>query len=360
MAPESHPQRPHLPPPVRQLINCPKDHWLIGQISADGSFVGVCTQCKCRYGAQYGQLVKFRTSQPGSPPSDLTVLGRHYEFTLAQARGENYRLMTAAKPQARDFMVSEGDDIGLIFQAHADGSCKRLLKLVNQTTGRTQLLNSPNTDLNTAIVVGLIAAWLVNRSFVLVVSLVLGVGLASFLGWCFALVCGGVIGKTILESHQVNLTPQQERELNRDRLLLKQKASVVNRLTTLTQELNTAERQFYSLQQLYERMRDFDPKVYSTRISTLRRAGFLLRENIKSTQYLIEQYGKTIEMIEIEYESRQISHDFIKLSDSLIFQKLQEIKQAEARNQDIINQIQASDIVKRLTEPALDPTDFSA
>jgi hypothetical protein len=343
------------------IIQCPKDNWPIGQLNIDGSFVGVCPKCRGRYGAQYGQLLHRRTHQVTLKDSlfaGLNAQGTQYELRMTHSSGKRHTLTTPVSTRLDDLRVSEGDHIGLLFQADADGNCKRLLRVINETTGKTQVVGKTDDDLSAAVMVGLIICFSAPQFFILLLTTYFSIGAASVLGLFIAILCGGLAGKNILESAQVSLTPQQEKDIYRNSILLKQKTKVVSRLTTLNHELDAAESQFHSIKRLYGRMQRFDSELYRSRIETLRSAAFLLRENIRNIQYLIEEYSKTIEMIDIEYDSHQVSHEFLNLSDSLIFHKLQEIKQAEARNQDITRQIQASDVVRRLTKSFSDSRYF--
>ena len=60
-------------------------------------------------------------------------------------------------------------------------------------------------------------------------------------------------------------------------------------------------------------------------------------------------YSRAVEIIDIEYESGQVSADFLNNPDNLISQKLQELKSMEAKNSDIRTQLEANEEVKKLS-----------
>ena len=95
-------------------------------------------------------------------------------------------------------------------------------------------------------------------------------------------------------------------------------------------------------------MSKVDADLYASRIETLKRGGALLRQQIEGLAKLITEYGKVLEIIDIEYESGNVAADFASQPDSVVFQRMEELKQVEEKTAAIRNQLEANEEVKRL------------
>ena len=328
-----------------KTVICPKDQRLLGEIDAAGNFLGTCPRCKCQYGVRFGKIYQQSSRQVTVQRQTKNQRGYYryeYEFRILQPGGRLYPLEFSIPGQDDRLGVRLNDEVAIIFQADATGDVGRVLRVRNQTTGRDHYVASPKTGLGTAIILG---------GAVVFAGLVIGQLLPTFLGipLFIAAIAGSVfVGKAYLKSKQVKLSPEQQRAVQQSRALLEEKTTLTQKLAKLEQELATAEEQFHRLKSLYERMIKADPTAYASRIQTLQAAGMLMESNIEALNKLVAEYRKTLEIIDIEYESGHVTKEFLSSPNSLVSQKLAELKQIEAQNADILAQLQANEEVRQL------------
>ena len=271
------------------IIKCPKDGSALGQIDARGDFFGVCTKCRCAYGAKQGKLIQKSSRQRAIKRKSKNSSGvyvRDYEFRIRQPQGDLYTLSFSIPGQDDRLQVSRNDFIAIIYQSNSKGHMKTVLRLKNETIGRDQFIASPKTGETVATLLAVLVALMI---FVLFSQ---GNFFLSVFGFLLAAGAGVGLRQLILNMRAIKIDPGEAEKIIEAQSLLSEKDRLNLRLSSLENELRDVKEQFDRLRKLHERMAKVGEKSYESRIKTLKQAGTLSRQNIVTLSKLIEEYSR--------------------------------------------------------------------
>jgi hypothetical protein len=332
------------------VVKCPKDGRLLGEIGPKGEFLGTCAKCKLTYGASLGTLISRHSRQETiqrQTSKQRGVYQRNYELRLNQPGGRLLTIAFTIPGKADTITVRKNDQVVVLYQADSKGDLQSVLRVQNKATGDDQYVGTPKAARGveylvlTSIIIS-IAAWIV----------LISAGFPEGVAFVMCLIPGVAFGfytiKVLIKRQRVELPPEKLKQADEVHSLLGEKARIRDRLRELTAELSTAQSQFARTKSLYLRMSKADATAYASRMQTLKAAGSLLKQSVEGSTKLIAEYGKALEIIDIEYESGQIGQDFASNPDSLVSQKLEELKVIEAHNLEVQALLEANEEVRKL------------
>jgi len=271
---------------------------------------------------------------------------RHYELRVITT-ARSLRVLTFSIAGRVDAVpVQQGDTLVLLY-ATRNHRMTSLIAITNQSTGRKY--TPPAPIFSRGYVLGCCAA----LSAVLLVTLLL---MSSHLVLSFSLsavyfaACIKLVDASRLSSPPLRMSVREEAQLMADQQLIKQKSRLEVRIEALQQESQEHYRLSQRLEGLKRKMLEADPQLYQVRIDRAARAVKILQEQILSNQHLLDQYDQTLQMIDIEIETAQVADQLPDAHQytSLIFDRLEELRQIEAENQGLRLRLEAMDDVRRL------------
>jgi hypothetical protein len=332
------------------VVKCPKDGRLLGEVNSKGEFLGVCGSCGLAYGVHLGTLAGRNSRQESiqrQTSKQRGIYRRIYELRLNQPGGRLYTLEFSISGKNDRITVRKGDVVAVLYQADSKGELQSVLRVDNKTTGDSHFVSSPKT-------VGDVGWIAFTAGIIFICGLVVlgGAGFPAMATLIISLIPAGSFGfyaiRRKIKRNKVQLPPEKIQQAQETHGLLKEKLRIGDRINELRAELSASQEQFTRLKTLHDRMVRTDATAYASRIATLKKAGTLLNQSIKGSQQLLAQYSKALEIIDIEYESGQVSADFASEPDSLIAKKLEELKTAESQVAALQAQLQANEEVKKL------------
>lgn len=325
---------------MRLTIHCPSCSRLLAEIPIYSPQVS-CAACCKSYGVLHGKLSK-RTSLPEAilhfTPRLPGAYRRHYTLEIMTPE-RDLKVLQFSTPGNRDQVpVRRGDLVSVLYTMQGY-VMKRLIAITNHNTGQNYVLPSPVSSRSYVItLMGMAAIGLSYVSFVLGLSVLL-VSATTVLGIALYLKATNVAQLTApsLEDSEENLPMMS------DQRLLIQKRRLQNRLEDLRLECKGSRSLIEQLKDLKRKMVDLDAALYGSRIGRADRVIEILEQQIGNNNRLMQEYSRTVKMIEIETETSWISDQLPDVEDftQMILQRLEELRSIEEQNQTLRLQLEA-------------------
>jgi len=329
------------------LIQCPACSAPIGNISSDGTLQAICASCWYRFGAAYGSVTR-RLSEVKPVQRRIPNLPirhqRHYEFHVQISSGTQV-LQCSTPGEGDPIPVSEGDLVSFLYTLRGD-RLEEMISVTNPVTGNTYRLASPgSTAVRTAIGWGLVSS--------VPMFLVLFPNAVEFPIALLASVSSIPLVSILaarLKSPKIRLDSEQKARLAAEQQLFGEKIELEQRVEELRRKLTTNQARLNQLEALNQKMGEVGADLYAKRIERVSRAIAILSQQLGQDQHLINQYVRTIKMIEIELETSR-AVDAIPNTENfmgMIFDRLAELKMIDQKTQQLRAQVEADEAVRSL------------
>lgn len=153
-----------------------------------------------------------------------------------------------------------------------------------------------------------------------------------------------------LKSPKIRLDPDQKIRLAAEQQLFGEKIELEQRVEELQRKLTTNQTRLNQLESLNQKMVEVGADLYAQRIERVSRAIAILDQQLSQDQQLIDQYARTIKMIEIELETSRAVEAIPNAENfmGMIFDRLAELKTIDQKTQQLRAQVEADETVKSL------------
>lgn len=329
-------------------ISCPSCNRALGRVSPDTPLQIECGSCHQRFGVVYGKVSHWSSQRETLfyfRPNWPSLHRRRYEFRLTTP-GRDLKVLRFEVPGGQDTVpVHPGDRLSIFFTPQGD-RLKKLLAIQNHTIGKHYHLPfpvaSPSYLMATRgllVVIGAVGALLTGFSN----GLVYGLGAIACIAYA------RLVNTATLTTPELRPAVSVEARLLQERRLLEQKFRLGKRMEIVQQECYSHQDLIQRLQALRNRMMQVNPTLYGGRASRIERAVRLLGQRIHHGRLLIDQYGETIRMLDIELETAYLSDHLPGLEDcsGAILHRLAELREAEEQANALRLQIEANEDIQR-------------
>lgn len=327
------------------LIHCPACSTAIGNIGSNGTLQAICASCWYKFEAIYGS-VAARVSEV-EPVRSLPHLPqryrRRYEFRLSTP--QEVQLQCSTLGQEDRLPAHLGDRISFLYTLRGEVR-EALIAVTNHTTDKTYRLSSPGrAALSLAVKISFFSG-------IPLLLVLLPNGVEFPIAMLAAIGSMPVVSVIVakLKSSKVKIDASQRLRLVAEQKLLGEKVELQQRLAELQQKYSTNQARVYQLISLNQKMLDVGADLYAKRIEKISRAIALLEPQLTQEQHLIDQYTRTIKMVEIELETSQAVEQLPEAEDfmSMIFVQLNELRTIDQKNQQLRSQVEADEEVRSL------------
>jgi hypothetical protein len=326
---------------MRLTLHCPSCSRLLGDLPSLSSSVN-CAACRISYGLVHGKL-----SRRSSVPEILlhltaklpSIYKRHYRLQITTPDRSIKILQFSIPGRTDEVYVRRGDLVSALYTVQGY-VMKQLVAVTNHTTGRSYVLPTPIPSRGYTVVlltigaIGLLLGSLFVGGNVFLVSAVSAVGIALYLK---------VTNVAQLNTPSLDTFEVEDPRLMSDQRLLIQKQKLEHRLDEIRYECKASQTLVDQLESLQHKMQNLDAELYSARISRTRRAVEIIRQQIHNSRQLMQEYSRTLKMIEIETETSWIADQLPNVENftQMILRRLEELRAIEEQNQNLRLQLVA-------------------
>lgn len=329
------------------MVYCPICAVPVSDFAASGRAEGVCPKCRYRYGAVTGRVAQSYSQEVPLRRGTAHTGGRHkraYEFRIDRPDGGK-EIVEFEIPGGEDrISVREGDSITVVY-AMKDDAFDCVVSVVNNTTRSAALVARPGRRVRevaamSAVVIAIVWFFVAAAQFSATLPMALlaaaASGLSSYLaieGVTSARVKKGASAAVLARRHAGFLEKKVELLALRDEQLDSGRHNAGLRTRLLT---------------LIEKMRSVGDELYTSRIGQAEAAVDLLDQLIELDEASLEQYSKTVTMLEIEHESLSVSESMTDEAEGLIADRLATLDVVIKQNADLRLRLEANEEVQRL------------
>jgi hypothetical protein len=326
---------------MRLTLHCPTCSRLLGDLPSLSSSVN-CAACHVSYGLVHGKL-----SRRSSVPEVLlhltsklpSIYKRHYTLQITTPNRNIKILQFSIPSRTDDVYVRRGDLVSALYTMQGY-VMKRLVAVTNHTIGHSYILPNPVPSRSYTVVlltigtIGLLLGSLLIGANVFLTSVVSAIGVALYL----KVTNTAQLNTPTLETFEV-----EDPRLLSDQRLLIQKRRLEQRLEELQYEGKASQTLIDQLESLKRKMQNLDAHLYAARISRTTRAVEIIQQQVRNNRQLMQEYNRTLKMIEIETETSWIADQLPNVENftQMILRRLEELKAIEEQNQNLRLQLAA-------------------
>ena len=328
------------------MFSCPNCKQVIGEYPEAGVLVVVCANCTFKYEVS-GGTVKLLTSRVvegrATIPNDQRARSRRFELTLAISARETLRFTFETDRDDDWIRIPEGNRCVVVFNmrgARRDG----LLFVVDRTSGERFILAVPGQRSRTrAIAYGSLAALVAGVGAAMVslpllaagaLAAVVGVGTAKALGYA------------LKPSH--TLPAGELHSLTARQALLGEKREMLRLREEVIIEIEGRRAMRQRLESLRTRMVALRLDAYADRIVTIDHALTALDEQLAVDTRLAAEYERTVQILDIEYESSVATESLPEVSATIMDARLSELREIEELRAETTRRLAANAEVETL------------
>ncbi|MEP6618707.1 MAG: hypothetical protein ABJE47_05315 [bacterium] len=328
------------------MFVCPNCQHVVGEYPEQGVVAVVCASCTFKYEIS-GGLVKAFTSRQvqlrGPSQGQRAVYGRLFELTVAPSTRETLRFTFQTDRDDPWIHIAPGDRAAVVYGMRGE---KRdgLLFVVNRSSAERFIIGKPGDrskywsviiGFGVAIVGGVVAGAISAPALVVV-------AVAALSG----LVCAKIMARVLKPKHV--LQPEELLVLRARQQLLAEKRTIMQLRSEVAVEIDARVTLKRRLGDLRSRMSAVQLEAYATRIAATDRALQSLDAQLDVDRQLVREYDRTLEIIDIEYDS-SVAADEISSEGSTVMQdRLAELRSAEERRAETTRQLSANAEVEEL------------
>jgi len=269
---------------------------------------------------------------------------RHYEFRIQIPSG--IHVLQCSTPGEGDLIpVFEGDLVSFLYTLRGERLAE-VISVTNHLTGNTYRLASPgSTAVRTAIGWGLLSG-------VPVLLLLLPNGVEFPIALLTSVSSIPLVSVLVarLKSLKLRLDPALKAHLAAEQQLFGEKIELEQRVEELQRKFITSQTRLNQLASLNQKMLEVGADLYAKRIKRVSQAIAILNQQLSQDQHLIDQYVRTIKMIEIELETSRAVEAIPNAENfmGMIFERLAELKTIDQKTQQLRSQLEADEEVRSL------------
>ena len=328
------------------MFTCPNCQRTVGEYPEAGTITAVCANCTFKYELTGGTTTGFTSREVQVSPETQGQHARYaraFELTLATVPRESLRFTFGSDRNDEWIRIARGDRVVVVYGMR-DDEREELLFVVNRTSAERFVLGKPGARSKTqAIAFGALATVLggaVAVSFGAPAVAVLAVAALAGVG------TGGVLSRTLKPRHDM---PQSERLLLSARQdLLEEKRKLLAMREHVRDEMEARRLLDGRLSSLRARMQAVGGDTYAARIQTIDSALRTLREELAVDGQLVSEYDRTLQILEIEYDSSVAVDSIAADGARLLESRLAELHAAEERRAETTRQLAANAEVEQL------------
>ena len=283
------------------MFSCPNCKRVVGEYPETGVLVVVCAHCTFKYELSAGAVKSMssrRVEVSAATAREDATYARRFELTIQASPRETLRFTFDTDRADEWIRIPPGNVVDVVFSMRVE-SREELLYIVDRTScERFVLARAGTRSRQRALLYGSGLAVLAGIGAVAlavpaigVIGVVLATGFAASKGFAFALKPRHGIGAGELETLNV-----QQGLLGQKRTLLQSRSEVVA-------EIETRRALKQRLGDLRARMVSVALDAYAPRIETIARALASLDAQLAVDEQLLAEYDRTIQIIDIEYDS---------------------------------------------------------
>ncbi len=328
------------------MLNCPNCANVIGEYPDASVAIVACAHCTFKYELSAGtctslrsHLVEVRRAVLDGPALHM----RRFELSVATSSRETLRFTFDTDRDDEWIHIATGDRVVVAYSMRAD-TREELLFVVNRTRGERFVLGKPGQRSKSramlfgtlAAAVGGTTAAVLSAPFLLAAGVALLAGVATTKGLGYAL-----RPKHVLAAHeQVELTARSE--------LLIQKRSLRESRGVVLNDIENRRSLAERLHRLRSRMIAVRLDAYATRIADTDRALQALDEQRQMDDRLLAEYDRTLQILDIEYESSVAAETLPSDAAGIMDSRLAELRVVEELRADVTRRLAANDEVEQL------------
>ena len=328
------------------MFTCPNCQRTVGEYPEGGTITAVCANCTFKYELTGGSTTGFTSREVEVSPATQGQHARYaraFELTVATVPRESVRFTFGSDREDDWIRVARGDRVVVVYSMRGDER-EELLFVVNRTSGERFVLGTPGArSKKQAIAFGALAtvlgggaamAFAAPAIAVLAVAAVAGAGTAA------------VLSRTLKPRHDIAQSDRMLLSARQD--LLEEKRKLLALRERVRDEIESRGRLDERLSGLRSRMQAVGAGTYATRIQAIDDALATLRQQLEVDAQLMIEYERTLQIIEIEYES-SLAVDSIPADGATVLEaRLAELHAAEERRAETTRQLAANAEVEQL------------
>jgi hypothetical protein len=306
-----------------------------------------CASCQREYGIVYGKLSKYSSIHEALLYLNAKLprfYKRHYTLQITTP-DRTLRLLQFSLPGKVDRVPTQaGDLVSALYTLHGN-VMQTLVAINNHTTGKRYVLPKPIPSASQHVatvgtaVMGLLLCTYFSGMSLFLASSVSAIGLLVYLK---------LTNTAQLTQPALETQGREGTRLLADQRLLRQQRKIERRLGELEHDSKANQVLVSQLESLHRKMAHLDQSLYVDRIHRTQSAIALIGQQTANNQRLVQEYRRTLKMIEIEVETSWIA-DQLPDADNFcrqILLKLEELKAIEDQNQALKFQLAAYEEVK--------------
>jgi hypothetical protein len=328
------------------MIYCPRCSVPVADHTASGRSGGVCPKCRYRYGSLSGTITHRFVKQIVVGRQTGTRPGRYkqaYEFRLKRPDGASGVVEFQIGGSEDRINLWEGDAATVLYSMKGE-TFNRIVSVVNDTTMTSFDVARPGgKERTTALVLSMIVAG---------ASIVAGAQFGMTLGVTLLIALGTGASSFYAVSHLISSragkrSPEAVRARGNAEFFAKKEQLLALRDEHLLSGRNNEELRTRLLS-LRDKMRSVGDELYASRLEQAQDAINLLDRVITLDAATLEQYSKSITMIEIEQESLSVSDAITTETAGLIEERMATLDEVRRQNAELHRQLEANEEVQRL------------
>ena len=330
------------------LVKCDRCGALLAEVR-DGSVVqAICATCHFKYQIIHGRVVENASRALGRQHQSThrPDVYRSYELQLELAR-ELEIVRFSIHERDRPLPVRGGDDV-LVVSTVRGSEPEELLYIQNVTTDDVLRLDWPGARASrSATHAGMFVFALLFIAAVAIgdgqstpfASLAVAAAILSYLAFRW-------IRQRMLPTHALPADVEENRRISQR--LLGQKDTCISRLTMVEESLLQNEARRQRLLGLRAKMLDVGLDVYKPRVAAIDRGLATLDRQTAIDVSLRDGYLLALKMVEIELETGEATEQLEANVAPVLLQKLDELKELEERQADLVRELKANLEVEQL------------
>ena len=333
------------------MVTCPKCSKPLGEIGPDGVLEAVCGTCSFKFQVLRGRLAGGSSREVTLREGTLSNPGsykREYELRVERPNGrlETFELAIPGRDDSID--VQHGDTVAIVHSMRGNAR-EELLDVYDLTTGRRFPIATPGS--RARMMAGVAGGFVGILTFAALAATSLNEGWAIVGGVGALATTWILLARRLAPVHR--LSPAEQEALKDNQQLLARKTQLLSLRTKARADLEQHSATRDQLVSLRNKMREVDSAIYKDRIDTVGRGIATLDEQMRLDRQIIEGYGKSVAMIEIEYEAGLASGAMPADAGAVLEGKLAELKELQERQAELQRLLSAnSEVEAFLRNPA--------
>ncbi len=297
--------------------------------SKETRLVAICTRCQYKYALVVTEVCSFSSTLEVSP-NNKNLPHRSYHLRGIQADGTLESVEFSTLGRLEKISALSGDQVLLLYIMRGK-ELQDLVWIQNSTTKKSHLLIKPGTK---ARATGFATA---------VLTLVGSSILAGFLQiptnqlfWATTIPSSVGMGVFVTRRSSIKVRDCVELErLSSEQQLLAQKHELEQKIASLTTELQTTQRLVQRLKALAQKMIGIKEEMYVNQAKTVAKAVTVLEKQLELTLNLINGYLQLGEIIEVDYETFQLTENLPGDVLTKMLNQLEELKVIESTKEEL-------------------------